>query len=52
MNKKSSVCGIFYDLTKAFDTVYHDIFIDKLEYYGIVGRTRELIKPDLSNRYQ
>jgi hypothetical protein len=52
MSKKSSVCGIFCDLTKAFDTVNHDILIAKLEYCGIVGRTHELIKPYLSNRYQ
>jgi hypothetical protein len=46
------LCGIFCDLTKAFHTVNHDILIAKLEYYGIVGRTRELIKSYLSNRYQ
>jgi hypothetical protein len=42
----------FCDLTKAFDTVNHDILISKLEYYGINGRTGELIKSYLSNRYQ
>ena len=44
INNKSSVCGIFCDLTKAFDTVNHEILIPTLEYYGIIGRTGELIK--------
>jgi hypothetical protein len=52
INKKSSVCGIFCDLTKDFDTVNHDIIMTKLEYYGIVGKFGELIESYLSNRYQ
>jgi len=52
INNKSSVCGIVCDLTKAFDTVNHDILISKLEYYGIIGKTSKLIKSYSSNRYQ
>jgi Notch-like protein len=43
INNKPSVCGIFCDLTEAFDFENH-ILISKLEYYGIIGRTGELIK--------
>jgi hypothetical protein len=41
INKKSSVCGIFCDLTKAFDTVNHDIVMIKLQCSGIVGKFGE-----------
>ena len=28
-------CGIFVDLQRTFDVVYHKILLNKLEYYGI-----------------
>ena len=52
IDKKKYICGIFLDLTKAFDTVNHAILLDKLHNYGIRGKAHKLLKSYLTNRYQ
>ena len=42
----------FLDIKKAFDTVDHDILINKLEHYGIRGTANDLLKSYLSQRKQ
>ena len=46
------VGGIFIDLEKAFDTVNHDLLIEKLYYYGFRCVSQQLIKSFLSDRHQ
>ena len=49
--KQSSYC-IFLDFAKAFDTVNHEILLDKLNYYGVKDQTLALFDSYLTNRTQ
>ena len=44
--------GVFIDLSKAFDTVDHDILISKLKRYGITGENLNWFKNYLTDRKQ
>ena len=39
LDKGLSTCAVFLDLAKAFDSVSHDILLQKLKRYGIRGNT-------------
>ena len=52
LDNGNMTCGIFIDLSKAFDTVNHEILIDKLNHYGIRGKALDLLKSYLGSREQ
>ena len=46
------VCGVFIDLQKAFDTVNHEILLEKFKDYGIRSKQNDWFRYFLTNTKQ
>ena len=52
LDKKYLTLGLFIDISKAFDSINHDILLSKLEYYGIRGVANSWFHSYITNRFQ
>ena len=52
LDKGLTPMNIYIDLSKAFDTLDHEILIHKLQYYGVSGSALRLFKTYLTERKQ
>ena len=52
MDNNETPINIFLDVSKAFDTIDHNILLDKLNYYGLDDTAIKLFRSCLTNRYQ
>ena len=52
LDNDETVCGVFIDLQKAFDTVNHEILLEKLNHYGIRSKENNWFRSFLTNRKQ
>ena len=44
--------NVYIDLSKAFDTLNHNILLSKPQYYGITGCSNDLLCSYLSGKFQ
>ena len=52
INQRLLSCGVFIDLKKAFNTIDHDVLLDKLNHYGFRGIINSWFSSYLKNRTQ
>lgn len=50
IDRKQIVAGVYFDLSKAFDLVNHELLLDKLNHLGVRGTAADLIRSYLNNR--
>ena len=52
LNQQKIPINFHLDLSKAFDGLNHNILIDKLVYYGVTGKSKDLLLHYLTERQQ